>query len=215
MPELVVERARHALKMTLSPNDMTWRWFSTARDTRRGDEVLQSCRIPPSWVAGMPRVPVYHGDRPNRVWSPRGPEGNNVKMVGLLSQHEIEAVLRRGCFGRIGCCIENRPYVVPVRYAYDASAVYVASGPGQKIDAMRADPHVCFEVDEAHGTAGWSSVIADGAYVELTADSERRAALALLDHSSGGCPASGPAAHDGMIIFRMDLTEKTGRFGRE
>ena len=93
--------------------------------------------------------------------------------------------------------------------------MYVSSGPGRKIDAMRADQHVCFEVDDAHGTAGWRSVIADGVYAELTADNERRAALALLDNISARFPESGPATHDGMIVFRMDLTEKTGRFGRE
>jgi uncharacterized protein len=171
--------------------------------------------LPPSCVTRMLRAPTPYGDGPTMVWSPRGAEGNDVKMVGLLSPHEIEAVLRRGCFGRIGCCIENRPYVVPVSYAYDASAVYVASGPGRKIDAMRADPHVCFQVDEAHGMAGWHSVMADGVYVELTADSERHAALALLDKSSGRCPACGPPAPAGMIVFRLELTEKTGRFGRE
>jgi nitroimidazol reductase NimA-like FMN-containing flavoprotein (pyridoxamine 5'-phosphate oxidase superfamily) len=93
--------------------------------------------------------------------------------------------------------------------------VYVASGPGRKIDAMRADPHVCFEVDGAHGTAGWRSVIADGVYAELTAGRERRAGLALLDNISVRCSESGPATHDGMIVFRMDLTEKTGRIGCE
>lgn len=139
-------------------------------------------------------------------------------MVGLLSQDEIEALLRRRRIGRIGCCIEDRPYVVPINYAYDGSAVYVASGPGRKIDAMRGDPRVCFEVDEideSNGAVGWRSVIADGVYVELTTDGERRAALTLLDKFSLGSPACGLAASAGMILFRIDLTEKTGRFGRE
>jgi len=139
-------------------------------------------------------------------------------MVGLLSEDEIEALLRRSRIGRIGYCLEDRPYVVPVNYAYDGSAVFVFSGPGRKIDAMRAQPRVCFEVediDESSGAMAWRSVIADGAYEELTDDAERRAALTLLGKI---CPESRmcvPVIPAGMVVFRLDLTAKTGRFGRE
>jgi uncharacterized protein len=139
-------------------------------------------------------------------------------MVGLLSQDEIEALLRRRRIGRVGCCVDDRPYVVPVNYAYDGSAVYVISGPGRKIDAMRGQPQVCFEVEEIEESGGavdWRSVIADGVYAELTDDGDRRAALALLGKI---CPSSlscMPVIPAGMIVFRIDLTEKTGRFGRE
>ena len=139
-------------------------------------------------------------------------------MVGLLSKDEIEALLRRCRIGRIGCCIDDRSYVVPINYAYDGSAVYVLSGPGRKIDAMRADPRVCFEVDEideSNGAVGWRSMIADGVYEELTGDGERRAALSLLQMVSAGSSSCGQAASAGMIVFRIDLTEKSGRFGRE
>lgn len=139
-------------------------------------------------------------------------------MVGLLSQDEIEALLRRRRIGRIGCCVDDRPYVVPVTYAYDGSAVYVLSGPGRKIDAMRADPRVCFEVeeiDESGGTVDWRSVIADGVYEELTDDGERRAALTLLGKICPKSPTCMPVIPAAMIVFRIDLTEKTGRFGRE
>jgi nitroimidazol reductase NimA-like FMN-containing flavoprotein (pyridoxamine 5'-phosphate oxidase superfamily) len=139
-------------------------------------------------------------------------------MVGLLSQDEIEALLRRRRIGRIGYCVDDRPYVVPVNYVYDGVGIYVISGPGRKIDAMRAQPRVCFEVediDESAGAVDWRSVIADGVYEELIDDAERRAALILLGKF---CPESRTCMPDipaGMIVFRIDLTEKTGRFGRE
>ena len=140
-------------------------------------------------------------------------------MVGLLSRDEIEALLRRRRIGRIGYCVDDRPYDVPVKYAYDGSAVFVFSGPGQKINAMRAQPRVCFEVEDieesAAGAVDWRSVIAEGAYQELTDDAERRAALTLLGKI---CPESRrcvPVIPAGMIVFRIDLTAKTGRFGRE
>jgi uncharacterized protein len=139
-------------------------------------------------------------------------------MVGLLNQDEIEALLRRCRIGRVGCCVDDRPYVVPVDYAYDGTAVYVASGQGRKIEAMRAQPRVCFEVDEvdeAHGTVVWRSVIADGVYDELTADGARRAALTLLGKICGDSPSCMPVIPAGVIVFRIELTEKAGRFGRE
>jgi nitroimidazol reductase NimA-like FMN-containing flavoprotein (pyridoxamine 5'-phosphate oxidase superfamily) len=142
-------------------------------------------------------------------------------MVGLLSQDEIEALLRRCRVGRMGCCIDDRPYVVPVNFAYDGSAVYVVSGPGRKIDAMRTDPRVCFEVDEIDesdevgGATVWRSVIADGVYEELTADGEQRAAFTLLGMNSSGSPSGGLSAPAATVVFRIDLTEKSGRFGRE
>ena len=149
-------------------------------------------------------------------WSACGPGG--VEMVGLLSQDEIEALLRRRRIGRIGYCLEDRPYVVPVSYAYDGSAAYVFSGPGRKIDAMRVQPRVCFEVDdiaESAGAVDWRSVIADGVYEELTDDAERRAALSLLGKICPGSRTCMPVIPAGMIVFRIDLGEKTGRFGRE
>jgi uncharacterized protein len=139
-------------------------------------------------------------------------------MVGLLSQDEIEALLRRRRIGRVGCYVDDRPYVVPVNYAYDGSAVYVISGPGRKIDAMRGQPQVCFEVeeiDESGDAVDWRSVIADGVYAELTDDDDRRAALTLLGRICPGSSSCMPVIPAGMIVFRIDLTEKTGRFGRE
>ena len=139
-------------------------------------------------------------------------------MVGLLSEDEIEALLRRRRIGRIGCCVDEQPYVVPVSYAYDGSAVYAISGPGRKIDAMRTQPRVCFEVeeiDESNGSVNWRSVIADGVYEELTEDSGRRAALTLLGMNCPDSPSYMPVIPVAMIIFRIDLTDKSGRFGRE
>jgi nitroimidazol reductase NimA-like FMN-containing flavoprotein (pyridoxamine 5'-phosphate oxidase superfamily) len=135
-------------------------------------------------------------------------------MVGLLSRDEIENLLQRQRIGRIGCFIDDRPYVVPTNYAYDGEAVYAATGPGRKIDAMRLQPRACFEVDEVDASGTWRSVIADGVFEELTSNRERRSALkrlGLTDENEGG----GHEASGGIIVFRINLQEKSGRFGRE
>jgi nitroimidazol reductase NimA-like FMN-containing flavoprotein (pyridoxamine 5'-phosphate oxidase superfamily) len=133
-------------------------------------------------------------------------------MVGQLGPEEIEAFLRQHHIGRIGYLHEGRPHIVPVRFAYDGTAVYVASGLGQKITAMRQDPHVCFEVDDIDGSGLWRSVIATGVYEELRCPGGRQAALVRLGLASAASDAD--AAAD-VIVFRLHLTDKSGRFGRE
>ena len=136
-------------------------------------------------------------------------------MVGQLSREEIDALLGRLSIGRIGYCIDDRPRVVPVTYAFDGTDVYVASGPGQKIDAMRVQPHVCFEIDEINRSAIWRSVIADGIYEELTNDRDRCAALARISEVLAAQTPCGADDSDDVIVFRIRLLEMTGRFGRE
>ncbi len=136
-------------------------------------------------------------------------------MVGQLSREEIEVLLRRHRVGRIGYCIDGWPHIVPVNYVYDGCAVFVVSGPGEKIDAMRAHPRVCFEVDDIDGAAIWRSLIANGIYEELTYECERRAALALIKPLWAAQPPDEMTLADDIIVFRIRLLEKRGRFGRE
>jgi uncharacterized protein len=48
----------------------------------------------------------------------------------------------------LGCCRDSKPYVIPVNYFFDDEVVYIHSMPGRKIEIMRANPHVCLQVDE-------------------------------------------------------------------
>ena len=136
-------------------------------------------------------------------------------MIGLLSPEEIESLLKRHRVGRIGVCLDDRPYVVPINYAYDGTDIYTASGPGQKIDAMRARPRICLQIDEIDTSGTWRSVIADGVYEELAEDDARRAVLAQLGPTWAGQAGRGLALPAAIIVFRIRLLAKTGRFGRE
>jgi nitroimidazol reductase NimA-like FMN-containing flavoprotein (pyridoxamine 5'-phosphate oxidase superfamily) len=136
-------------------------------------------------------------------------------MVGLLSCEEIEALLQRQCVGRIGCSVDERPYIVPMRYLYDGAAVYAVSGPGRKIDAMRAQSLVCFEVDEIDGTGTWRSVIASGVFSEITDDAERRSLLRYLGVAWAGPDGGDSPPPSSIIVFSIRLLEKSGRFGRD
>jgi len=100
-------------------------------------------------------------------------------VIEELDEREIDACLRRQRVGRVGCHAGGRTYVVPVIYVWDGECVYVQSIEGRKIQMMRANPHVCFEVDQYEPDGSWRSVILEGTYEELEGG-RAEAALALL-----------------------------------
>src|SRR5437763_3285241 len=140
-------------------------------------------------------------------------------MIGQLGQRQIEHLLRSQTVGRIGTSSSGRTYVVPITFVRDGEYVYGHSLVGQKIRMMRANPDVCFEIDEIVDMANWKSVIARGRYEELTGDLATAAArliaarLGPLTTSETAGPA-GPqakrrAAH---VSYRIRLTEVSGRY---
>ena len=85
-----------------------------------------------------------------------------------MSRAECNDALSRAEFGRLACAHHNRPYVLPLNFAFDGdSYLYFFTTLGQKIDWMRSNPLVCFEIDEVKNHNHWSSVIVFGNYEEL------------------------------------------------
>lgn len=101
-------------------------------------------------------------------------------MIHELGEQEARAILAREQTGRLGCCLNNEPYVVPVHYWYDGADAFVHSLPGRKVDILRANPHACLQVDEVQDTYHWRSVIGFGHYQEITDATERERVLTEL-----------------------------------
>ena len=63
----------------------------------------------------------------------------------------IEEVLSRAFVCRLGLSEDNHPYVVPVCFGYKENALYIHCGPeGKKLEMLRKNNNVCFEVDIDH-----------------------------------------------------------------
>lgn len=149
-------------------------------------------------------------------------------MLGELKSQEIEEVLHGAAFGRLGCHADGRTYIVPVGYAYDGSRVLVQTVAGMKIEMMRANPEVCFEVEEVQSLTNWRTVIAWGTFVELSG-TEAAAAVGLLVDRLLPIVQEGPGARFGRavtptlrerehrpgVVFAIELREKSGRFEQE
>lgn len=88
-------------------------------------------------------------------------------VIHEISENECRVVLARGLIGRLGCALDNQPYVVPIYFAYEPDYIYVLSTFGQKIEWMRTNPKVCMQVDEIVSQSEWVSVIVSGIYQEL------------------------------------------------
>ena len=151
-------------------------------------------------------------------------------MIGKLTGEQIEELLKENVLGHIGCTDGKKTYVVPVNYAYDGKFIIANSLIGMKIEMMRKNPQVCFEVDEMKSFTNWKSVIVWGEYQELTDERDRYYAMKHfvdrmihLKISKSAIPAETsekmehPHSLGNMkpIIYRIVITEKTGRFENE
>lgn len=80
-------------------------------------------------------------------------------MFGDLTNRQVESTLHNLIFGRIGCHTDDLTYIVPTTYAYDREYVYGHARAGIKIDMMRKNPNVCFQVDSMENMGNWRSVM--------------------------------------------------------
>jgi len=149
-------------------------------------------------------------------------------MFGQLNETEIEHLLTSQVLGRIGCHADGRTYVVPISFAYDGKYIYGHTEEGMKIDMMRRNPAVCFEVDTLANMANWQSIICQGEFEELTNTEERNEALKILlgrklpliSSKTVQLSPHWPFPPEELanitgIVYRIALQEKTGRFEKE
>ena len=146
-------------------------------------------------------------------------------MIGTLSPEDIERLVSNQYIGRIGCHAAGLTYIVPISYTYHDNQIYAHTSDGLKMELMRKNPSVCFQVDNTRNLANWERVICWGEFEELIDENERKIALELLNNRHLKSPGSEtmhinpewpfvPSQDEKLdgIFFRIRITEKTGRF---
>jgi nitroimidazol reductase NimA-like FMN-containing flavoprotein (pyridoxamine 5'-phosphate oxidase superfamily) len=128
-------------------------------------------------------------------------------MIHELHPDEIGSVLHRHHVGRLACVVDGAPYVVPITYAYQDGVIVGHTLPGQKLEALRANPQVAFEVDERWEADTWRSVVVRGVFEELSSATDEDATLVALH---GAYPDASRTSGSG-VVFRIRPTEMTGR----
>ena len=146
-------------------------------------------------------------------------------MIGKLNPDDVETLVKQQLVGRIGCHAKDVTYVVPISYAYDGAYIYGHTFEGMKVDMMRKNPKVCFQVDDTTDLANWQSAVLWGEFEELAEGPERMLALhklterrlPLISSETMHLTSQWPFRDEDVskisgIVFRIRVTEKTGRF---
>ena len=136
-------------------------------------------------------------------------------MTRILSDAEAHDVIQAGKVGRLGCVDDGEAYVVPINYLVDEGSIYSHSLPGKKIDAMRAHPRACLQVDHIDDDFHWRSAIAFGNVEEIDQPRDRRDILSkLLVRFPQLTPVESRIVQDAAapdsIVFRIIIDRLTG-----
>ncbi|WP_242093876.1 pyridoxamine 5'-phosphate oxidase family protein [Aestuariivivens sediminicola] len=149
-------------------------------------------------------------------------------MLGELTANQIEQLLYAQLIGRLGCHADGITYVVPITYAYDGTYIYGHTREGMKIDMMRKNPKVCFQLDVMENMSNWRSVISWGTFEELQDPEDRIMGMKKLwdrimpyttgettvQHAITDSHAKSIEAMQG-VVYRVKLSEKTGRYEKK
>ena len=106
----------------------------------------------------------------------------------ITGREEIRNILETGAICRLGFCENGVPYVIPINYGYTyiddvITLFFHCAGEGRKIDIIKKNPVVCFEVDcverlnpndnpERHSLK-WESIIGSG-MIEIVPDFDEK-----------------------------------------
>lgn len=136
---------------------------------------------------------------------------------------ELGRILARARVCRVAMCDGDRPYLVPLSFALDGGDLVLHSArAGRKLEVLRRNPAVCFEVEEGVEVAPGASacttgmrfrtVIGEGT-AEVVEDRAERARLLALFGPRYGAPA-GPlpeAELERTVVIRVRVRALTGK----
>ena len=149
-------------------------------------------------------------------------------MLGELDEMQVDHFLLSQAVGRLACTDGKRPYIVPVTYVYDGKDIIGQAKEGLKLNMMRANPNVCFEVDVMANMANWQSVVLFGTFHELKGKESEKARDYLFKHVWPLLTSATIHPHEHEVsvkpddsnrvkpvMYRIKIKEKSGRFEKQ
>ena len=131
----------------------------------------------------------------------------------VMTHDEMEHLLKKSSYGRLGVSFQNETYIVPVSCGYDQGRIFFHSGKrGKKVDFIKRNNRVCFEVDEREGgKAGgsWASVIC---YGTATLRDDIEAKRGFYDAFRGQTPSDEELEKIETYIGVIQIEEMTGKY---
>ncbi len=136
---------------------------------------------------------------------------------------DIEAVLESARVCRIAMVDKDFPYIVPINFGYKDGALFLHSAPeGRKIDLIKNNPKVCFEVDElislkkaklaCEWGAQYKSVIGTGIAGFIDDAAQKKKALdIIMSQYSGRSFEYSEETLAKTAIIKIDIEEMAGK----
>ena len=154
-------------------------------------------------------------------------QGMTKRELQITDPGQIRAILDTAKVLRLGLAVDNEPYVVPMNYGYTMEdgklTLYLHSAvQGKKLDMMKANPRVFFELDCdwepfegekpcQYGLA-YSSVMGRGEATLVEDVEEKMAAMtALMKTQTGKDFTFNERLVSIVAVVRIDVTEYTAK----
>ncbi len=147
----------------------------------------------------------------------------NRKDREITDIREIEEILNRANVMRMAVCDNNSPYIIPLNFGYKDKCIYVhSSKKGMKIDILKKNNNVSFEVDGDHElvlsdkacgfSMKYASVVGFGKAYFISDSKQKKQALdTIMSHYSKGIFDYNSEEIEKICIIRIDIQSMTGK----
>jgi hypothetical protein len=142
----------------------------------------------------------------------------------ITDSGEIESIIHKASLCRLAMADGERPYVVPLSFGYRDNTLYFHSArEGKKLDILRKNDKVCFEIDvdqelvSGESPCKWSmkyrSVIGFGrASLVDDPESKEKALDVIMEHYGAERPFEyHEKGFEKAIIIKVDIKSMTGK----
>ncbi len=136
----------------------------------------------------------------------------------------LEEVLADAQICRMAMMDGDRPYILPFNYGYKDRCIYIHSAPaGKKIDLLRKNPAVCFELEHTvkiipkERACKWAtlyrSVVGYGEVEILTDFNQKKEGLEIImaQHGAPDKTEFEPKEVGFIVILKLHITSLTGK----
>jgi len=146
----------------------------------------------------------------------------------IKGREEIDEIIRGSQVCRLALAAENLPYLVPLSFGYDGSAIYLHTArEGKKIQCFKANNRACFEFErnvrllrDTNNACRWSfsyeSVIGYGAIHELVDPAQKEYGLnQIMLQYSGKQWKFKDAIFSKTRVWKISIDSLTGKRSKE
>jgi nitroimidazol reductase NimA-like FMN-containing flavoprotein (pyridoxamine 5'-phosphate oxidase superfamily) len=136
----------------------------------------------------------------------------------------LEDILQKATIIRLAMIDNGMPYLLPFNFGYNENCIYIHSAPaGKKLEVLRRNPQVCFEVEDETATVKgdiacrWSaiyrSIIGYGKVEFVIGFDKKQQALDIIMQQHGA-PANmefDPKEVEFVVVLKLKIDSMTGK----